>query len=167
MTVFPSKVLRISKSDHIVGKYDRTHSCQCRASVLLIGTLSCTFRAAVVAMRTKYAGVFALVSCWSVQVAVDKKTGPRFEGGRLHCVAVVMAFVLDDRVQGRALGQRAKLGSIQELFSNRRCTLFPLGEIGVCRGQSLELCHGFGLGVIVALAEGRLVGRLRSVNWVE
>ena len=82
-------------------------------------------------MWTEYAGAFALAAKRPVQVTVDKKTGPRLEGGRLHRVAVVPAFVLNDRVQRRALGQRAKLGSGQELLSYCRRSLFPLGEIRV------------------------------------
>ena len=160
MVVIPTKVLRVAEADHVVREHHRTHACERGAAVLLVGPQPPTFRAARVPVRTKHARAFAVVTKRPVKVAVHEKTGPRLEGRRLHRVAVVTALVFDDRVERRALGQRTELGAGQDLPPHRRRARLPLGEIRVRRGQALELRHGLGLGVVVALAKGRLVTRL-------
>ena len=161
MVVIPAKVLRVAEADHVVREHHRAHPRQRGAAVLLVGPLPPAFRAAVVAVRAKHARAFALAAKRPVKVAVHEKTGPRLEGRRLHRVAVVTALIFDDRVERRALGQRTELGAGQDLPPHRRRARLPLGEIRVRRGQALELRHGLGLGMVVALAKGRLVTRLR------
>ena len=115
-------------------------------------------------MRTQDTRPFTLETQRPIQVAVHKKSRPRLKRCRFNGVALVRALVLKDRLQRRAFGPRAKLGSGENLLPHRRRAHLPLREIAMCSRHALELLHRLRLSLIIPHTQSHFGLRFLRVN---